>query len=76
MSQAVDPADGVEVADRFRATRFDGASGDVQFDAVGDREESSISFVCYNWVVGADGESIRSNLASTLSLSGDLQPVA
>ena len=42
MSAAVDPADGVEVAVKFREVHFDGASGDVKFDAVSDREQSSI----------------------------------
>eukprot|EP00966_Prymnesium_polylepis_P194546 4510191-Prymnesium_polylepis.1 len=50
MSRAANPADGVEVSDKFRSARFDGASGDVQFDSNGDREQSSISYVLYNWV--------------------------
>ena len=74
MSRAVNPADGVEVADQFRQVRFDGASGDVQFDSNGDREESSISYVLYNWV--ANGTQVNSYHASTISLSSELQPVA
>eukprot|EP00966_Prymnesium_polylepis_P199610 4626136-Prymnesium_polylepis.1 len=44
MSAAVDPADGVEVAAKFRQVQFDGASGVVKFDAVSDREQSSINY--------------------------------
>jgi len=71
LSRATDPSNGVEVASHFRQVRFDGASGKVEFDSRGDREESSISFVLYNWV--AEGASVKAHLAATISLSADLE---
>ena len=71
MSAAVDPADGVEVAAKFRQVQFDGASGIVKFDAVSDREQSSINYVLYNWV--ANGTTIASKLAGTIAVGSALQ---
>ena len=72
MSRAADPADGVEVAARFREVAFDGASGDVRFDGAADREQSSISYVLYNWV--ANGTALGAHRAGAISLSSALAP--
>jgi len=70
MARAVNPADGAEVAALFREVEFDGASGDVRFDARADRDAESITYVLYNWV--STGSSVASNLAATISLSSPL----
>ena len=42
-SSSADFNDGVEVARRFRETRFTGATGQVEFDAAGDRDPATIN---------------------------------
>eukprot|EP00966_Prymnesium_polylepis_P122868 2840602-Prymnesium_polylepis.1 len=53
MSESTNPSDGAEVAAIFRNVTFNGATGGVVFDYKSDREESSISYVLYNWVASA-----------------------
>jgi hypothetical protein len=43
LSRSTDFNNGAEVAERFREARFDGASGRVEFDTLGDRETSTIN---------------------------------
>lgn len=42
-SRSIDFSDGAEVAARFREARFDGATGSVEFDDRGDRDNSTIN---------------------------------
>jgi hypothetical protein len=42
-SRSTDVNNGAEVAARFREARFHGASGQVQFDLLGDRDPSTIN---------------------------------
>jgi hypothetical protein len=42
-SRSADVSNGAEVAARFREARFEGATGQVEFDSLGDRDASTIN---------------------------------